>query len=291
MDRPSVSDLSAFVTVAHHRSFTRAAHALGLSRSSLSHTVAGLERQLGQRLLHRTTRSVAVTEAGARLLERISPVLADLNHALDSFGEEHQAVSGTLRINASDTAARLMMTNAVPSFLRQHPRAAIELSADRGFVDIVKQGFDAGVRFTGAVPQDMIAVPFGSPLRFVAVASPDYLMSHGRPDQPQALTSHQCIRHRLPGGRIYRWEFSQDGRELQIDVPGALTLNNNELMLDAATGGLGIAYVPEQAAAALITRRQLEIVLEDWCPPASRLSLYYAGHRHVPPCCERLSSC
>ena len=213
---------------------------------------------------------------------RIGPVLADLDDALDSFGEENDSVSGILRINASDTAARIMMHRAVPAFLARHPRAGLELIADRGFVDIVKEGFDAGVRFAGAVPQDMVAVPFGGPLRFVAVAAPDYLAKNGVPLTPGDLQAHQCIRHRMPGGRVYRWEFRTGSQDETVSVPGGLTLNNNELMLDAAIAGLGIAYMPEPAAATKLRSGQLVVVLDDWSPPASTLCLYYAGHRYVP---------
>ncbi|WP_332122535.1 LysR family transcriptional regulator [Azorhizobium caulinodans] len=274
--------MSAFVAVARHKSFTRAADALGLSRSSLSHTVKGLERQLDKRLLHRTTRSVALTEAGERLLLRIIPVLAELETALDSFGEEHNSVSGTLRINASDTAARMMMSRAVPAFLARHPKAALELIVDRGFVDIVKQGFDAGVRFLGAVPEDMVAVPFGAPVRFVAVAAPDYLRLHGVPQSPEDLHQHQCIRQRMPSGRIYRWEFRREEQELVVDVPSILTMNDNGLMLEAAACGLGIAYVPEHAVRHMLEAGGLVAVLEAWTPPPSIMNLYYARHRYVP---------
>ncbi|MGU3538096.1 LysR family transcriptional regulator [Methylobacterium sp. A54F] len=282
MGKPSLSDLTAFAAVAEHRSFARAAVALGLSRSALSHTVVALERRLGQRLLHRTTRSVAPTEAGASLLRRIRPVLADLDRALDGFGEDLGSLSGTLRINASETAARLLLQTAVPTFLARHPGMALDLVVDGRFVDIVEAGFDAGARFGEAVPQDMIAVPFGGPARFVAVAAPDYLRTHDAPRTPGELHRHRCIRHRMPGGRSYRWEFERHGQDWVVEVPGTLTLNNNGLMVEAAAAGLGIAYVPEQATRALLQAGRLAIVLDEWSPPVAGLCLYYAGHRHVP---------
>jgi DNA-binding transcriptional LysR family regulator len=268
--------------VAEHRSFTRAAVALGLSRSALSHTVLALERRLGQRLLHRTTRSVAPTEAGASLLRRVAPVLADLDRALDDFAEDLGSLSGTLRINASETAIRLLLDDAVPAFLARHPRMALDLVADGRLVDIVEHGFDAGIRFAEAVPQDMVAVPFGGPARFVAVASPGYLREHTAPRTPDDLHRHRCIRHRMPSGRSYRWEFERHGQEWAIEVPGALTLDHNALMVEAAAAGLGIAYVPEQAARHLLQAGRLAIVLDAWSPPVAGLCLYYAGHRHVP---------
>lgn len=212
----------------------------------------------------------------------IGPILDDLDRALDRFGEQTSNVTGTLRINASDTAARILMQQAVPTFLARHARAGIELNVERGFVDIIKRGFDAGVRFARSVPQDMIAVPFGEPVRFVTVAAPSYLEQHGRPMAPEDLMRHQCIRQRMPSGRIYRWDFCKDGDDFAVDVPGALMLNHNELMVEAAVASLGIAYLPENSARAMMDARKLTVVLDDWSPEPSRLCLYYAGHRYVP---------
>ncbi len=265
-----------------HRSFTRAADALGLSRSSLSHKVLSLERQLGQRLLHRTTRSVAPTEAGAQLLRRIAPVLRDLDQALEEFAEDRGTLRGTLRINASELASRLLLRSAVPTFLGRHPGMALELVADNRLVDIVEQGFDAGVRLAEAVPQDMVAVPFGGEVRFFAVASPTYLEGKDPPRSPDDLRSHRCIRHRMPSGKPYRWEFERHGREWTVEVPGPLTLDHNGLMVEAAAAGLGIAYVSEQAARTLLDEGRLVVVLSEWSPPIPGLCLYYTGHRHVP---------
>ncbi len=268
--------------MAEHRSFTRAADALGQSRSSLSHTILVLEKRLGQRLLHRTTRSVAPTEAGARLLQRIGPVLRDFEQALDGFAEDQGILSGTLRINANEMAARLLLRDAVPTFLSHHPGMMLDLVVDRRLVDIVEQGFDAGVRLAEAVPQDMVAVPFGGVARFIAVASPGYLEGRTPPRTPDDLRSHRCIRHRMPSGKSYRWEFERLGQDWVVDVPGALTLDHNGLMVEAAAAGLGIAYVPELIARAMLDAGRLEIVLSDWSPPIPGLCLYYARHRHVP---------
>jgi DNA-binding transcriptional LysR family regulator len=277
-----LSDLSAFVAVANHKSFTRAADALGVSRSSLSHTLIALEKRMGQRLLHRTTRSVAPTNAGARLLERISPVLTQLDEAIDGFSDEQRRVSGMLRINASDTAARVLLSKTVPSFLSRYPEVEIELIVERGFVDMVKQGFDAGVRFAGAVPKDMIAVPFGEPVDFAVVASRRYLAKFGKPTSPDELHKHACIRQRMPSGRVYRWNFEKRGQEITVDVPGALTLNYNELMVEAAVAGLGIAYLPKRSAQPMLKAGRIVSLLEDWMPEAPQLCMYYSGHRHVP---------
>jgi DNA-binding transcriptional LysR family regulator len=282
MVRPTLSDLAAFAAVAEHRSFRKAADVLGVSRSALSHALLGLERDLGVRLLNRTTRSVAPTDAGARLLTRLAPVLRDLDAALDTLAEVRGGPSGPLRINASKGAARLLLRDVVPRFLAHCPDVALDLVSEGRPVDIVEQGFDAGVRLGEAVPQDMVAIRIGGDVRFVAVASPAYLAGRAAPATPDDLRHHRCIRQRLPSGKRYRWEFSRHGEEIAVDVPGALTLDDNDLMVEAAADGLGIAYVPESFAREMQESGRLVAVLEDWCPPIPGLTLYYPGHRHVP---------
>ncbi len=280
--RPTIAELEAFAAVAAHRSFRKAAEALGLSPSSLSHTVRALEERLGVRLLHRTTRSVSPTEAGRALLERLRPVLRDLDAALDTLSDFGRPPAGTLRINADEAAARVLLRSTVPTFLTRFPAVALDLVTDGRFVDIVAEGFDAGVRLGEAVPRDMVAVRFGGDARFVAVASPDYLARRGRPKTPDDLRAHSCIRVRMPSGKPYRWEFARHGLEIALDVPGALTLDHPGLMAEAAAAGLGIAYLAERWVAPLIANFALAPVLEDWCPPIPGLFLYYPGHRHVP---------
>lgn len=281
MARPTLSDLEAFTAVAEHRSFRKAADRLGVSRSALSHTLIGLERDLGVRLLNRTTRSVSPTDAGGRLLARLGPVLRDLDAALDTLADVRGGPSGTLRINANKGAARLLMRTVVPVFLERCPDVDLDLVSEGRLVDIVEQGFDAGVRLAEAVPQDMVAVRVGGDLRFLAVASPGYLEGRTPPAEPDDLRHHRCIRQRLPSGKVYRWEFAKHGREMAVDVPGALTLDDIELMVGAAVDGLGIAYVPEDFVRGLLDDGRLVTVLEDWCPPIPGLALYYPGHRHV----------
>jgi len=282
MAKPTVADLTAFSTVATHRSFRRAADALGVSRSSLSHAMRGLERELGVRLLNRTTRSVSPTEAGEQLLRRLAPVLRELDEALDTVADEGGQPTGTLRINANESAVRLLLQTVVPRFLARYPGMALDLVAEGRLVDIVEQGFDAGVRLGEALPQDMVAVQLGDDLRFVAVAAPSYLAERPRPLTPDDLAQHRCIRNRLPSGKLYRWEFAKQGQEVLVNVPGALTLDNIGLMIEAAASGLGIAYVPEPAARAWLDDGRLVTVLDDWCPVIPGLYLYYPGHRHVP---------
>ena len=242
-----------------------------------------LEAGVGVRLLHRTTRSVAPTEAGERLVGRLGPVLRDLDGALAELTAGRARPGGTLRINASEVAARLLLGSVVPGFLARYPDVALDLVTEGRLVDIVAEGFDAGVRLGEAVPLDMIAVRFGGDARFVAVAAPAYLAAHPPPRTPDDLHGHACIRVRLPSGKLYRWEFEKNGQVLSVDVPGVLTLDHMDLMADAAVAGLGIAYVPERAARAHLGRGALAAVLDDWCPWIPGLCLYYPGHRHVPP--------
>lgn len=282
MTRPSLNDLAAFAAVASHRSFRKAADAMGVSRSALSHAIIGLESKLGIRLLNRTTRSVSLTQAGAQLLVGLDPVLRDLDQALDTLSEARGTPSGQLRINANKSGARILLQNVVPRFLDLHPEVELDLVSEGRLVDIVEQGFDAGVRLLEAVPQDMVAVRFGGDVRFIAVAAPSYLRDRGTPDTPDDLRAHACIRQRLPSGKRYRWEFSRRGVEVAVDVPGNLTLDDSDLLVEAAAAGRGIAYVPEHFARTALKSEQLVTVLADWCPPIPGLALYYPRNRHVP---------
>ena len=283
MATPTLADLTAFAAVAEHRSFRRAADALGQSRSAVSHAMRSLEARLGVRLVHRTTRSVALTEAGAQLFAGLAPALRDLDAALAAVATFGGAPSGTVRINAPEVPSRLLLREVVPILLERHPGVAVDLVTEGRLIDIVADGFDAGVRLGEAVPQDMVAVRFGGPVRFLAVASPSYLARAGVPAAPDDLHAHDCIRHRMPGGRLYRWEFERHGQAVAIDVPGSLTLDRLDLMAEAAIDGRGIAFIPDRAAAVGFAEQRLVAVLEDWCPAIPGLFLYYPGHRQVPP--------
>ncbi|MEH0295773.1 MULTISPECIES: LysR family transcriptional regulator [unclassified Agrobacterium] len=282
MSRPSLNDLAAFAAVANHQSFRRAADIMGVSRSALSHAIIGLEGKVGIRLFNRTTRSVSLTQAGARLLARLDPVLQDLDQALDTISEERGTPSGSLRINANKSGARILLIHVVPRFLDLYPDVELDLVSEGRLIDIVEQGFDAGIRLLEAVPKDMVAVKFGGDVRFIAVAAPSYLEGRARPHTPDDLFAHRCIRQRLPSGKRYRWEFSKRGAEVAIDVPGNLTLDDNDLLVQAAVDGRGIAYVPDYFAQPFLASGQLVTVLDDWCPPTPGLALYYPRSRHVP---------
>ncbi len=242
-----------------------------------------LEQRLGVRLLHRTTRSVSPTEAGRRLLAQLQPALRDLDLALAAVDDFRDGPSGTLRINASEISARLLLGSVVPEFLARHPGMSLDLVTDGRLVDIVAEGFDAGIRLGEAVPQDMIAVRLGGETRFLAVASPNYLADRKPPVAPDDLMQHRCIRLRLPSGKPYRWEFERHGQEIALDVPGPLTLDHPGLMAECAARGLGIAYLSEATARPYLDRGALVGVLDDWCPRIPGLFLYYPGHRLVPP--------
>lgn len=242
----------------------------------------GLEQGIGVRLLNRTTRSVSPTDAGQQLLDRLRPVLRDLDHALDAVSEQRGRPSGLLRINANEGGAKLLLRSVVPTFLELYPDMAVDLVTEGRLIDIVEQGFDAGVRLAETVPLDMISVRLGGDLRFVPVAAPEFLAGRKLPTTPDELRQHRCIRQRLPSGKAYRWEFEKRGQELTIDAPGPLTLDNIGLMVEAAIDGMGIAYVPESAARTWIENGRLVILLDDWCSSIPGLRLYYPGHRHVP---------
>ncbi|MBY5767628.1 LysR family transcriptional regulator [Rhizobium leguminosarum] len=280
--RPTLADLRALSAIVTHRSFRKAADELALSPSTLSHMMRSLEENMGVRLLNRTTRSVAATEAGERLVARLTPLFRDFDLALEEVNEFRGHPSGTLRLNTSEIAARVLLDAAVPTFLTRYPDMSLDLVTDNRLVDVVADGFDAGIRLREAVPLDMIAVEFGGDTRFVAVASPAYLAAHPAPQTPDELRTHACIRFRLPSGKLFRWEFEKYGHELAVDVPGALTLDHVELMAQAAAKGLGIAYVSDRTARPFLESGALVTVLDDWCPAIPGLCLYHPGHRHVP---------
>jgi DNA-binding transcriptional LysR family regulator len=283
MAQPSFSDLNAFITIAECGSFRKAAQILNLSPSSLSHTIRQLEQRLGVRLFNRTTRSVALTEAGHNLRARLAPALQEVSLALQSVDPFRAAPAGKLRINAPEMAAELLLYHVVPQFLARFPDVSIDIVVEGRLVDIVAEGFDAGIRLGESLAQGMNAVRLGGATRFIAVAAPDYLARRGRPSVPDDLALHDGIRHQMPSGRLYQWEFSRQGQEIVIDVPGRLTLNTIPLMISAAVRGLGVAYVPEDAVLSELQSGRLEQLLDDWCPRIPGFYLYFPGSRQMPP--------
>lgn len=277
-----LSELQVFAAVARLRGFRRAAAELGVSPSALSHTLRSLETRLGVRLLNRSTRSVAPTEAGERLLDRLAPALLDIHAALDEVNAFRDSPIGTLRINAPRPAVELVLAPLLREFLAGHPGLKLELVSDDAFVDIVAGGFDAGVRFGESVQQDMVALPLGGPQRFLVVAAPDYLAAHGVPRCPRDLQQHRCIRIRFPSGAHYHWEFARDAEKLEVEVQGPLALDDMAAMVRVARDGLGLAYVYAQYAAAALAEGSLVAVLEDWCPEIPGFFLYYPSRRLAP---------
>lgn len=274
----SLNDLQVFAAVARHRNFRRAATELGVSASALSHALRKLETRLEVRLLNRSTRSVAPTEAGERLL----PALQDIGGALDEVNAFRQTPIGTLRINAPRAACELVLVPLVSRFLVAHPGMRVELVGDDSFVDIVAGGFDAGVRFGESLQQDMVAIPIGPPQRFVVVASPALLAAHGIPSCPRDLVRYPCIRIRFPNGSYYRWAFQREDEKIDIEVEGPLSLGDTRQSVAAAEAGLGCAYVYRQYAETAIAAGRLHTVLDDWRPSEPGFFLYYPSHR-LPP--------
>ncbi len=279
--RPSgLFELHAVVTVANHASFRRAAADLGMSPSALSHAVATLETRLGVRLFNRTTRSVSLSQAGEQFLARVRPALHEISGAMADVSDLRDTPSGLLRINASERAAEAVLP-IVTDYLGRFPDMQIDLVVDGRMIDIVADNFDIGMRLAEMVPQDMVAITFGPDISWAVVGSPAYFAEHGTPKVPHDLLNHRCIRRRLPGGSMYRWEFEVRGEEFAIDVPGTLTLNTDPLMLSAAMDGVGLAYLSDGRAADALNAGHLVRVLQDFTPPYPGLQLYYPRHRHM----------
>lgn len=284
MPRQSLHDLLAFVAVARERSFTRAAAQLGISQSALSHTIRGLESRLGLRLLTRTTRSVAPTEAGERLLRTVGPRFDEIDADLAALSELRDKPAGTIRITTGEHAAGAILWPALARLLPDYPDIKVELSIDYGLTDIVAGRYDAGVRLGEQVAKDMVAVCIGPDMRMAVVGAPAYFAGRPVPATPQDLTAHNCITIRLPTyGGLYAWEFAQAGRELKVRVEGQLVFNSMSLRLNAALAGCGLTYLPEDHVQAHLAQGSLVRVLEDWCPPFPGYHLYYPSRRQHTP--------
>ncbi|GIQ72180.1 LysR family transcriptional regulator [Bradyrhizobium sp. RD5-C2] len=284
MPRHDVNDLIAFLAVARERSFTRAAAQLGVSQSALSHTMRALEERLGVRLLTRTTRSVAPTEAGERLLQGVGPRFEEIEAELTALNALREKPAGTIRINAGEHAAETILWPALEKFLPRYPDIKVELVVDNGLANIVAERFDAGVRLGEQLAKDMIAVRIAPDFRMVVVGAPSYFKRRDRPKRPQDLTQHACINIRLPTfGGIYAWEFEKRGRPIKVRVDGQLVFNSTALRIKAALAGLGLAYVAEDQVQAQLARGQLVQVLDDWCAPFPGYHLYYPSRRQSSP--------
>ena len=282
MSRLSPADLSAFLAVARHRSFRKAAVELGVSASALSHALRVIEARIDLRLFNRTTRSVALTEAGERLYARVSPAFRDIADAIEDLNALRGKPVGVLRLNAGRAAVQLALLPVVTRFLRAYPDVKVDITVDDALVDIVGAGYDAGLRFGETIAGDMSAIPIGPRQRSAVVATPEHFARYGVPQTPRDLAQHPCIRQRFPGGALYRWEFERGGMELKIEVDGPLTLTDWDLAMDAALAGNGVAYLFEARVQPLIDAGRLQRVLADWCPYYPGLYLYSAS-RHQQP--------
>lgn len=281
MRSSGLTELEAVLAVARQRSFRAAATELGMSTSAISHTVAALEARIGVRLFNRTTRSVALSEAGEQFVASVAPGMSAIREAMEQASSRRLSPSGTLRINAPVGATRLMMP-IILEYLRRYPEVKLDIVTDDRLVDIVGEGFDAGIRLTEQLPQDMIAVPFGPKQRLLVVGTRAYFAKHPAPRSPADLATHDCIRRRLASGKIYRWEFERRGETINVDVKGSLTLDNTGLILGAVRAGVGLAYLSEMDVADDIAAGRLQVVMENWTPPFDGLCLYFPDGRHVP---------
>lgn len=276
-------DIATFAAVAAERSFTRAAAKLGVSQPALSQTIRSLEERLGIRLLTRTTRSVAPTEAGERLLRAAAPRFAEIQAELAALSELRDKPSGTLRITAGEHPAITVLQPALKRFLPNNPDLKVEVIVDYGLTDIVAEGFDAGIRMGEQVAKDMIAVRIGPTMRMAVVGAPAYFERHPAPQTPHDLTAHNCINMRLPTyGGLFPWSLEADGREVKVRGEGQLVFNNLALRISSALDGLGIAYLPEDQATPFLKKGRLRRVLEEWCPSFPGYHLYYPSRKHSP---------
>ncbi|MGU9866799.1 LysR family transcriptional regulator [Kluyvera ascorbata] len=280
MLKDNINDLISFMVVARERSFTRAAAQLGVSQSALSHAMRNLESRLDVRLLTRTTRNVAPTEAGEKLYQRLSPHLQEIAQEIAALRDSRERPAGNIRLTAGEHAMNTIIWPRIKPFMQQYPDINIEVTVDNGLTDIVDERFDAGIRLGEQVARDMIAVRIGPDMRMAVVGSPEYLANHGIPQTPHDLQQHRCINMRLPTkGGLYAWEFEHDGEPLRVRVEGQLTLNCLPQRIEAAEAGLGLAYVPEDTIAEGVAAGRLQHVLADWCVPFAGYYLYYPSRR------------
>ncbi len=284
MRRDEFTEMRAFLEVARERSFTRAAFKLGVTRSALSHTISALEARLGVRLLSRTTRDVAPTAAGARLVESIQPHFEGIAAEVSAISALRDSPSGHIRLVCPDDAVDLVFRSRLPAFLRDYPDIRVELIVDNGFTNIVERQFDAGVRLGEAIARDMVAARIGPDVSYTVVGSPEYFASRSVPVTPHDLTDHNCVNLRLPtSGGLYAWEFEKDGREFSVRVEGQLVMSNIGPAINAALDGAGLSYVPRDLVRRYLDSGELQEVLSDWAPTFQGYHLYYPSRRHPSP--------
>ncbi|ERI15380.1 LysR family transcriptional regulator [Ochrobactrum sp. EGD-AQ16] len=281
-NRADIADLTYFLAIARHRSFSRAAIEIGVSASALSHALKGLESRFGVRLLNRTTKSVTLTAAGEALAAAIGEPFEVIDTAIETLNRFRDAPTGRIRLNVAVEAANLLLAPVLPTFVERYPDVKLDIVASNRMVDVTDAGFDAGIRYGGTVPEDMIAQRLSADIRWVVAASPEYLDRFGVPEHPDDLLQHRCISNRLGDDRVYRWEFERDGEERQVAVPTSITVDLAETGLIAVLGGVGLMYFPEPLIAPYVADGRLRLVLPDWASTGDGFHIYYSSRRQVP---------
>jgi DNA-binding transcriptional LysR family regulator len=282
LGRSDLADFTYFLAVAKHRSFRRASLELGISASALSHAIKGLESRIGVRLLNRTNRSVTLSAAGEELQAALMTPFEAISAAVENLNRFRDAPAGRIRLNVPSDAASLLLGPVLPTFIDRYPDVQIDLAVSNLIIDVIEGGFDAGIRYGGTVPEDMIAQRLSADIGWVVAGSPAYLDRFGTPKHPNDLQQHRCLRFRLGDERVYRWEFDRNGEQIDIDVPGSITLDDSRSILTLLLGGAGLMYGPEPLLAPLVKAGTVRLILQDWTSPGPGFHIYYSSHRQVP---------
>jgi DNA-binding transcriptional LysR family regulator len=280
--RSDLADFGYFLAIARHRNFRLAGLELGISASALSHALKGLESRLGVRLVHRTNRSVTLTDAGEELCGAIASPFDSIGQAVENLNRFRDVPTGRIRLNVPVDAAPLLLAPVLPVFLDRYPDIEVEIVASNRMLDVVDSGFDAGIRYGGTVPEDMVAQRLSADLRWVVAATPSYLERHGTPDNPEDLRAHRCLRIRVGDGSLYRWEFQGPDGEFAVPAPGRITIDETRAMLALGLAGMGLMYGLEPIFAPLCAKGELRLVLEDWSTTSPGYHIYYSSRRQVP---------
>lgn len=282
LSRANLADIIYFLAIAKHQSFSRASVEVGISASALSHAMKGLEARLGVRLLNRTTRSVTLTAAGEELQGLVSHPLTDISNALETLNRLRDEPTGRIRLNVLSDGAKLLLGPVLPVFVERYPDIEVDLTVTNRMIDVIGEGHDAGIRFGGTVPSDMIAQRLSPDVRWSVVGTPGYLDRFGVPTHPEQLKEHRCLKIRLGNARLYDWEFVKDGQKLEVQVPGAITIDETRVGVALVTRGAGLMYVPERVIARYIEDGTVQEVLKDWAHTDPGFHIYYSSFRQVP---------